>query len=59
MFAMVGGSTLTELRSSLILAEMERDGGVSPHVGPFVEHSDVGSLISGAGKNIMIIHFVF
>ena len=49
MFAMVGGATLPELRSSLVLAEMERDGGVSPHVGPFVDFADVGSLISAAG----------
>uniref|UniRef100_A0A7S4R6L3 Methyltransferase type 11 domain-containing protein n=3 Tax=Ditylum brightwellii TaxID=49249 RepID=A0A7S4R6L3_9STRA len=49
MFAMVGGATLTELRSSLVLAELERDGGVSPHVGPFVDFSDVGSLLTSAG----------
>jgi NADH dehydrogenase [ubiquinone] 1 alpha subcomplex assembly factor 5 len=49
MFAMVGGSTLPELRASLVMAEMEREGGVSPHVGPFVELSDVGGLVSGAG----------
>mmetsp|Transcript_12712 Transcript_12712/g.12805 ORF Transcript_12712/g.12805 Transcript_12712/m.12805 type:complete len:159 (-) Transcript_12712:76-552(-) len=46
---MVGGSTLPELRSSLVLAEMERDGGVSSHVGPFVDFSDVGSLLTTAG----------
>jgi len=50
IFAMVGGSsTLMELRSSLVLAEMERDGGVSSHVGPFVDFSDVGSLLTNAG----------
>lgn len=52
LFAMVGGSTLPELRASMVLAEMERDGGVSPHVGPFVELSDVGGLISGAGFSL-------
>ena len=49
MFAMVGGATLTELRSSLVLAELERDGGVSSHVGPFVDFNDVGTLVSNAG----------
>mmetsp|Transcript_26759 Transcript_26759/g.58043 ORF Transcript_26759/g.58043 Transcript_26759/m.58043 type:complete len:458 (+) Transcript_26759:206-1579(+) len=49
MFAMVGGSTLSELRSSLVLAEMERDGGVSTHVGPFVDFADVGTLLTAAG----------
>ena len=55
MFAMVGGATLTELRSSLVLAEMERDGGVSPHVGPFVDFSDVGNLLTNAGFNLTTI----
>ena len=49
IFAMVGGSTLSELRSSLVLAEMERDGGVSTHVGPFVDFADVGTLLTSAG----------
>lgn len=55
MFAMVGGATLTELRSSLVLAEMERDGGVSPHVGPFVDFADVGALLTNAGFNLTTI----
>lgn len=64
MFAMVGGATLPELRSSLVLAEMERDGGVSPHVGPFVDFADVGTLITSAGfslptVDIDTIHFAF
>jgi NADH dehydrogenase [ubiquinone] 1 alpha subcomplex assembly factor 5 len=49
MFAMIGGTTLPELRASIVLAEIEREGGVSPHVGPFVELSDVGSLLQRAG----------
>jgi len=64
MFAMVGGGSLSELRSSLVLAEMERDGGVSPHIGPFVDFSDVGQLITSAGftlptVDIDTIHFSF
>lgn len=49
LFALVGGATLPELRSSLVLAELERDGGVSPHVGPFVDFTDVGTLLTEAG----------
>ena len=34
---MFGGETLVELRVALQLAEMEREGGFSPHISPFVE----------------------
>jgi NADH dehydrogenase [ubiquinone] 1 alpha subcomplex assembly factor 5 len=33
--SLFGGQTLFELRSSLQLAEIEREGGISPHVSPF------------------------
>lgn len=33
------GDTLMELRVSLQLAELEREGGFSPHISPFVEVS--------------------
>lgn len=49
MFSMIGGTTLPELRISMVLAELEREGGVGAHVGPFVELSDIGSLLQGAG----------
>ena len=53
---MVGGSsTITELRSSLVLAEMEWDGGVSLHVGPFVDFSDIGSLLTNAGFALTMV----
>lgn len=55
MFSMIGGSTLPELRISLTLAELERDGGVGPHVGPFVELSDVGGLLQNAGFSLPTI----
>jgi NADH dehydrogenase [ubiquinone] 1 alpha subcomplex assembly factor 5 len=32
--AILGGDTLFELRTSLQLAEVEREGGISPHVSP-------------------------
>jgi SAM-dependent methyltransferase len=34
---MLGGSTLQELRSSMAVADMERLGGVTPHVSPFAQ----------------------
>lgn len=50
LFAMMGGTeTLPELRAALVLAELEREGGVSPHVGPFIQLVDIGSLMQRAG----------
>ena len=34
MGALFGGDTLFELRTALQLAEVDREGGVSPHVSP-------------------------
>jgi NADH dehydrogenase [ubiquinone] 1 alpha subcomplex assembly factor 5 len=53
--AMFAGDTLFELRSSLQLAEMEREGGFSPHVSPFVQVSDIGGLLNRAGFTITTI----
>ena len=50
LFALMGGTeTLSELRAAMVLAELEREGGVSPHVGPFVQVTDIGSLMQRAG----------
>ena len=50
LLAMMGGSeTIPELRAALVLAELEREGGVSPHVGPFAQLVDIGSLLQRAG----------
>eukprot|EP01117_Protostelium_nocturnum_P015004 TRINITY_DN5775_c0_g1_i1.p1 TRINITY_DN5775_c0_g1~~TRINITY_DN5775_c0_g1_i1.p1 ORF type:complete len:360 (+),score=106.88 TRINITY_DN5775_c0_g1_i1:129-1208(+) len=46
--SMLGGDTLQELRSAFTLAELERNGGVSPHVSPFAGMGDVGSLLTKA-----------
>ncbi len=35
--SLYGGETLYELRSSLQLAELERKGGISPHISPFTQ----------------------
>ena len=55
MFSMIGGATLPELRIAMVLAELEREGGVGAHVGPFVELSDVGSLMQNAGFSLPTI----
>ncbi|MCP1336148.1 methyltransferase domain-containing protein [Futiania mangrovi] len=47
--AMFGGETLTELRQSLMQAEAEVLGGVSPRVFPFVDVRDAGALLQRAG----------
>ncbi len=47
--AMIGGSSLTELRQSFAVAEAEVTGGLSPRVSPFVDVRDLGSLLQRAG----------
>lgn len=55
MASVFGGDTLYELRSSLQLAELERKGGLSPHVSPFTEVRDIGSLLTRAGFSMLTI----
>lgn len=50
--AVCGGDTLFELRTSLQLAEQEREGGISPRVSPMADSRDMVSLLSRAGFNI-------
>lgn len=50
--AMIGGNSLQELRSSFLLADMERLGGISPHVSPMAFVRDVGSLMQNAGFSL-------
>ncbi|MBD2747620.1 methyltransferase domain-containing protein [Microvirga sp. BT688] len=47
--ALLGGSTLTELRQSLTQAEAEVEGGVSPRVAPFADLREIGGLLQRAG----------
>lgn len=55
--ALFGGETLYELRSSLQLAELERRGGLSPHISPFTQ---VRSLIFpstlGRAQSLFLIY---
>ncbi|KAG0163244.1 hypothetical protein DFQ28_000226 [Apophysomyces sp. BC1034] len=47
--AMFGGDTLFELRTSLQLAEMERESGISPHVSPMTNSNDIARLLTRCG----------
>lgn len=47
--ALLGGSTLAELRQALTQAESEIEGGVSPRVAPFADLRDIGGLLQRAG----------
>ncbi|XP_017866309.1 PREDICTED: NADH dehydrogenase [ubiquinone] 1 alpha subcomplex assembly factor 5 isoform X1 [Drosophila arizonae] len=53
--SLFGGDTLYELRSSLQLAELERKGGIAPHVSPFTQIRDIGSLLNRAGFTMLTI----
>jgi NADH dehydrogenase [ubiquinone] 1 alpha subcomplex assembly factor 5 len=44
-----GGETLAELRSALLDAEVELEGGAGPRVSPFLDVREAGSLLQRAG----------
>ncbi len=47
--AMLGGSTLWQLRQALAAAESEIEGGLSPRVSPFADLRDAAGLLQRAG----------
>ncbi|KAG8865414.1 hypothetical protein FRB96_000304 [Tulasnella sp. 330] len=53
--ALLGGDTLFELRTSLQLAETEREGGISPRVSPMTETNDISNLMGRAGFNLLTV----
>ncbi|RUS88160.1 hypothetical protein EGW08_004057 [Elysia chlorotica] len=53
--SMFGGDTLYQLRVSLQLAEIEREGGFAPHISPFTTVSDLGNLMNRAGFTMLTI----
>lgn len=55
MGSMFGGDTLFELRGSLQLAELEREGGFGSHISPFVEAQDIGGLLNRTGFNMITL----
>ena len=50
-----GGDTLFELRTSLMLAELERQGGLAVHVSPMTESRDVSALMTRAGFTLQTV----
>ncbi|SAL98377.1 hypothetical protein [Absidia glauca] len=53
--AMFGGDTLFELRTSIQLAEVERESGISPRVSPMTDSSDISRLLSRAGFTLTTV----
>ncbi|CDO68448.1 hypothetical protein BN946_scf184760.g4 [Trametes cinnabarina] len=53
--ALFGGDTLFELRTSLQLAEVEREGGISAHVSPMTDSRDMSNLLSRAGFTLLTV----
>ncbi|KAF5741923.1 putative methyltransferase [Tripterygium wilfordii] len=47
--AILGGDTLKELRIACTVAQMEREGGISPRVSPLAQVRDAGNLLTRAG----------
>ena len=52
---LLGGQSLTELRQSLLAAEVEVTGGASPRVAPFADLRDLGALLQRAGFALPVI----
>jgi len=52
--ALLGGETLTELRQALMEAEIETEGGTSPHISPFADLRDMGGLLQRAGFTLPV-----
>jgi NADH dehydrogenase [ubiquinone] 1 alpha subcomplex assembly factor 5 len=47
--AILGGETLKELRVACTIAQMEREGGISPRMSPLAQVRDAGNLLTRAG----------
>lgn len=52
---LIGGASLAELRASFIQAEVEREGGASPRVAPFVDVRELGGLMQRAGFGLPVV----
>jgi SAM-dependent methyltransferase len=53
--AVLGGATLTELRSALVDAELEIAGGAGPRVSPFLDAYDGAALMQRAGFALPVV----
>jgi NADH dehydrogenase [ubiquinone] 1 alpha subcomplex assembly factor 5 len=50
--AILGGETLKELRIACTIAQMEREGGISPRISPLAQVRDAGNLLTRAGFSL-------
>lgn len=50
--AILGGETLKELRIACTVAQMEREGGISPRLSPLAQVRDAGNLLTRAGFSL-------
>lgn len=53
--ALLGGDSLFELRTALQVAELEREGGISPHVSPMTDTRDITNLLGRAGFTLLTV----
>jgi SAM-dependent methyltransferase len=53
--ALIGGDSLTELRSAFAAAESEVEGGISPRVAPFADIRELGGLLQRAGFALPVV----
>ncbi len=53
--SILGGETLYELRDIMNQVELELSGGMTPHVFPFADMPQMGSLMQRAGFNLPVI----
>lgn len=52
--AIVGGRSLWELREAFALGQTEVEGGMSPHIAPFIDVRDAGHLLQRAGFSLPV-----
>ena len=55
LYLILGGDTLYELRTSLQLADVERRGGIAPHISPMTNIRDIAGLLSRAGFTLTTV----
>lgn len=53
--AILGGDSLSELRQSLLQAELDATGGASPRISPMAELRDAGGLLQRAGFALPVV----
>uniref|UniRef100_H2ZL66 Uncharacterized protein n=1 Tax=Ciona savignyi TaxID=51511 RepID=H2ZL66_CIOSA len=54
---MIGADSLFELRCSLQLAEVEREGGMAPHISPMIQGHQLANLLYNAGFKLVTLDF--